>query len=254
MPFLKAGTASKDKTVKKYKPKMSTMLTSQNDRILDRYAKYFNIKADNIPIGEVDVLIEFLMPTIEDAYIKTETVPMHTSGIQKSIEDVNEIAGVAVDASLANIKVAQSLNLLGNSMKLVNDSTKVFLRRIILKGIADGDGVLAISDKIKDAGVNEYYKGRALAIARTETRKAYDEGGRIAFTDLGVEKFDVVGCVGTSNGNNSLGQIAGYGSRDESIGACGLLEVKMVYWGQISAEHHINHAGTQTATLIPLDE
>jgi len=247
MPFLKAGTASKDKTVKKYKPKMATMLKSQNDRIVDRYREYFNLKADNIPIYEVDILIDYILPDIEDGIIKTETVPMHTSGIQKGIEDINDIAKVSVDASLGNIAVAQALNNIGLQVTRVNSSTKVFLRRIVLKGIADGDGVLAISDKIKDAGVNEYYKGRALAIARTETRKAYDEGGKIAFTDLGVEKFDVVGCVGTLVGTT-------YGSRTETYGACGLLGLPMIRWDEISGKHHINHAGTQTATLIPLDE
>ena len=254
MPYLHAGTASKEKTIKKYKPKMATMLKSQNDRIVDRYAEYFNLKSDDFPLYDVDVLIDYILPGIEDGIIKTETVPMHTSGIQKGVEDINDIASVAVDSGLGNIAVAQSLNTIGNQITKINTSTKVFLRRIILKGVADGDGVLAISDKIKDAGVNEYYKGRALAIARTETRKAYDEGGRIAYKDLGVEKFDVVGCVGTSNGNNFLGQSAGYGSRDENIGCCGLLKVDMKHWSDVSQSHHINHNGTMTATEIPLDE
>ena len=247
MPYLHAGTASKEKTIKKYKPKMATMLKSQNDRIVDRYAEYFNLKSDDFPLYDVDVLIDYILPDIEDDIIKTETVPMHTSGIQKGVEDINDIAKVSVDSGLGNIAVAQALNNIGLQVTRVNASTKIFLRRIILKGVADGDGVLAISDRIKEAGVNECYKGRALAIARTETRKAYDEGGRIAYKDLGVEKFDVVGCVGTLVGTT-------YGSRTETYGACGLLGLPMIRWDDISGMHHPNHAGTMTATEIPLDE
>lgn len=250
MPYLIKANKSREKTTKKYKPEISEFFIKQSDRIMQRYNEFFNIKADIIfPVDQVEAVIEFILPPSEITEMKAAYNPMQTSGIQKAIEDVNDLADVAVDASLTNATVLSRLNNLAERVVMVDKSTKYMIRQNILNGISDGRGVLEIAQDIRKLGINEYYQGRALTIARTETRVAYDAGGSIASKELGASKFDVVGCVGTLAGVNELGLSASYGDFSETIGSCGVLGVEMALWDSVSAIHHCNHMGCQVPTL-----
>jgi hypothetical protein len=250
MPYLVRANKSRDKTTKKYKPEISKFFLDQSDRIMQRYNEFFNIKSDIIfPVDQVEAVIEFILPPSEIGLMKETYRPMQTSGVQKAVEDINELADVAVDASLTNATVLSRLNNLAERVVMVDKSTKYMIRQNILNGISDGRGVLEIAQDIRKLGINEYYEGRALAIARTETRVAYDAGGSIASKELGASKFDVVGCVGTLAGVNELGLSASYGDFSETIGSCGVLGVEIALWDSVSSIHHPNHGGTMIATL-----
>ena len=256
MPYLLAAKRSKDKTIDKYKPKVKKFFTEQTGRILERYNEFFNLPKlageAEIPLSQIDPLIEYIMPNIENDMLKKASKPLHTSGLQKSIDDVNNIADTAVSSSIANAQVSQGIVGLGNKITRVNITTKSILRDIVAQGIEDGSNIYTIANNIQDSGLDEFYKGRSLAVARTETRLAYDYGGKIAYKELGVEKFDVVGCVGTLAGANDFGYTASYGDFSESIGSCGVIEMPMNIWDPVSGSHHINHAGVQVASIIPI--
>ena len=96
--------------------------------------------------------------------------------------------------------------------------------------------------------MKEYYQGRSITIARTETRSAYDAGGKIVYSELGTQKIDVVGCRGTLAGTNELGLHASYGDFSEPAGSCGVLGADFNLWDAISESHHINHAGVMVTS------
>ena len=250
MPYLIKANKSREKTTKKYKPTISEFFIKQSDRIMERYSEFFNLKNDsNFPIDKLEALIEFILPPSEIDIMKETYTPMHTSGLQKSIEDVNELADATVDASLTNSTVVSRLNRLAERVVMVDKSTKYMIRQNVLNGITEGRGVIEIAQDIRKLGINEYYEGRSLAIARTETRVAYDAGGSIANQELGAQNFDVVGCVGTLAGVNELGLSASYGDFSETIGSCGVLGADIALWDEVSSIHHPNHGGAMVATL-----
>lgn len=246
MLYLRLATQSRSKTIRKYRPEVKKFLLNQNERIVERFNSMFGIKSgdDSFPIQDIDHIVRLMMPDSEDLLIKDAVRPMHTSGIQKAVEDINTAAGGTVVASIANPKIVERLMMLGNRITKVNPSTRGLLKDIILRSVRDGENVSTIRDRIREAGLNEYYQGRAMTIARTETRMAYDAGGKVAYSEMGANAtFDVVGCVGTLAGTNELGLSASYGDFTETIGSCGVLGVPMDLWDDVSNIHHINHAG-----------
>jgi len=254
MEFLRTGTKSRDKTIRKYKPEIKNFFDNQTLRIIARYNDFFNIKA-NEPIinpADIEVLINYIFPLPqENTALKQSIKPLHTSGVQKAIEDIDDLTEATISASLTNIAVANAIATMGNRIVRINDTTRQLLREIITTGINDGTNIYDIANNIQATGLDEWYMNRSLAIARTETRMAYDSGGQIAYKDLGVEKFSVIGCVGTLAGTNELGLSASYGDFSEDRGSCGVTEIDMSMWQAVSDIHHINHNGLQTADKIP---
>ena len=253
MDFIEAATKSRDKTQRKYKPDISNFIVKQSERIVDRYNEFFGIKSDdiNFPIDQLDNVVNFVMPGSEDFLLKAEMRPLHTSAIQKSIEDINQlsVSTVVVSSALTNQDVIHRLDNLSTKIVRVNDSTKSIIRDIILDGVSNGQNVIDIRERIRETGINEYYQGRAMSIARTETRYAYDAGGKVAYSQLGSEgTFDVVGCVGTLGVTNELGLTASYGNRKEDYGSCGVIGVTMHLWDKVSDIHHVNHQGVMVTS------
>lgn len=257
MDFLRVGTKSKNKTEKKYKPDIKDFFNEQTYRIIQRYDEWFKIKAiePQIDPQDVETLINFIMPLgPENVALKQKIKPLHTSGVQKAIEDIGSLSdeGIIASATMSNIQVATAVLNLGERITKINTVTRNILRDIITQSIADGDNIYDVANAIRDTGLNEWYANRSLAIARTETRSAYDAGGKIAYTELGAVKFSVIGCVGTLSGVNELGMTASYGDFSESIGSCGVTAIDMNLWDAVSGIQHPNHAGTQVADTIPM--
>lgn len=254
MPFLEKGKRAQDKTVKKYRPDFTKFLKLQTERILARMNSEFNFKGPNdlIPESDIDTLIEVIFPMpFENDQLKQTAKPLHTSGMIKQMEISNEILGTSVLASISNPEVIAALARLGNKITRVNDATREMLRDIVSNGVKNGDNVLTIADNIRETGLNEWYQGRALAIAQTESRYAADAGGRAIYREVGIEKFDVLGCVGTLAAPNELGLSSSYGDFSESNGSCGVLEVDMELWDAVSGLHHPRHQGVQAPSEMP---
>lgn len=253
MDYIEAATKSRDKTQKKYRPDISSFIVKQSERIIDRFNEFFGTKDDDqmFPIDQLDNVVNFIVPGSEDFLLKAEMRPLHTSALQKAVEDISQLklSTVAISASLSNQEVIHRLENISQKVVRVNDATKTMIRDIILDGVSKGQNLIDIRERIRDAGINEYYQGRAFTIARTETRYAYDAGGHLAYSKLGPDgNFDVVGCVGTLQGTNELGLQAAYGNYSEPYGSCGVLSVTMHLWNQVSDIHHINHQGVMVTS------
>lgn len=254
MPYLEKGKRAQEKTSKKYKPDLKNFLNSQAERIAERLNNIYHYKAPDSMIDpqDVDKVVEIIFQSpYEDQALKDTIKPLHTSGIIKQAEIANALTGAQILASIGNPEVQAALSRLGNKITRVNDTTKEMLRDLVNTGIKNGDNVLTIAQNIRQTGIDEWYQGRALAIAQTESRYAADAGGRMVYRELKIEKFDVIGCVGTLGVANQFGLTASYGDMSEDRGACGLLEVEMGYWDEISGAHHPNHQGVMAPSYIP---
>ena len=227
-----------------------------------RYAEYFgldpmDIKAiqnkQNVTDGEVEALVNFIFPSLQEneALIMT-TNPMHTSAVQKSIEDINNLStgDTVVDGSLVNAKVQGAITELGVKITRVNAATKSLISQSIRRSVDEGLDVVQTAQNLRELGLDEYYKNRALTIAKNETRLGYSDGTKISFEDLEVKTFDVVGCTGTLSGTNALGMSASYGDFSENIGNCGILDIPMNFYDFISSTHHVNHQGVEVPSEI----
>lgn len=253
MEFLRTGTKSRDKTIRKYRPEIKSFFDNQTLRIVERFNDFFKLKSFKAAIDpqDLDVLINYLLPKgQEDALLKQTMKPLHTSATQKAIEDIDEIAEAGVVSSLANARVASAIATMGAKITEINDTTRAIIRDILDQAITDGTNIYDIAAEIQATGLDEWYANRALTIARTETRMAYDVGGGIAYSDLGAETFSVIGCVGTLAGDNKFGYTSTYGDFSESVGSCGVTEMPMNIWDGVSELHHPNHAGVQVADKI----
>lgn len=258
MDFLRAGTKSKNKTEKKYKPDIKDFFNEQTYRIILRYNDYFKIKAidPQIAAEDIETLINYIFPLgPENVALKQKIKPLHTSGVQKAIEDIGSLSdeGIIASATMSNISVATSVLNLGERITRINNVTRNLLRDVITQGVADGRNIYDIAADIQDTGLGEWYANRSLAIARTETRMAYDAGGKIAYKELGAETFSIIGCISVMAGENDLGVVPGYGQEfNDKSGTCGSLTIGMSRWDEASGLSHVNHTGCMVADTIPM--
>lgn len=253
MEFLRTGTKSREKTIKKYRPEIKSFFDQQTLRIVERFNEFYRLKSFKAAIEpkDLDVLIKYLVPKgPEDALLKQTMKPLHTSATQKAIEDIDEIAEAGVVSSLANARVASVIAAMGEKITEINETTRLIIRDILDQAITDGTNIYDIAAEIQATGLDEWYANRSLAIARTETRMAYDAGGGIAYSDLGAQTFSVVGCIGTLSGANEFGYPSTYGDFSENIGSCGVTDMPMNIWDGVSDIHHPNHAGVMVADKI----
>lgn len=256
MEFLRTGTKSRDKTIRKYRPEIKSFFDNQTLRIVERFNEFYRLKSFKAAIEpkDLDVLINYLLPKgQEDALLKQTMKPLHTSATQKAIDDINDIAEAGVVSSLSNARVVAAIASMGAKITEINDTTRAIIRDILDQAITDGTNIYDIAAEIQATGLDEWYANRSLAIARTETRMAYDVGGGIAYSDLGAETFSVVGCIGVlaPGFDNGFGYYATYGEdAKEEIGSCGCTVMPISIWDDVSGVHHPNHLGVMVADKI----
>lgn len=250
MKLLEMAQRSREKTFKKYKPQIQDFFDMQADRIVKALEDLFTNKAagDQLNASDVDNLVTILFPASEDALLIDATRSMHTSGVQKSIEDLNSVSSASVTASFTNPNVVLAVDELARRVTRANEVTKGVLRKTLTDGITAGKTITELAADVKDI-IPETYQNRALTVARTETRLAYSAGTETSFKELEVEKFDVVGCVGTLAGTNELGLSASYGDFSESVGSCGVLNVDAKLMQSVAILHHPNHQGVEVPTI-----
>lgn len=238
MKYLKAVDKSKSGTVSKYKGKLNGFLDTQYARVSESLRKESGITA-----GTIDIIFPIQS---EDEILKQTMKPLHTSSIQKAANDSNSLLGSAFDSSLNNPEVSVMLANLGSKVTRVNQTTKKAINSIIKLGVDNGLELSKIADDIE--GLIGRNRQRALTIARTETNIAYRTTAKKTFEEIEVKTFDIVGCVGTvMPGFGIGGRSAGYGTQDEVIGNCGILDIPMRLFDSI--EHHPNHQGTEAPRL-----
>jgi hypothetical protein len=194
--FVRKSLLSRNIIEEKYSAVVSDYFKRLESGILDIFKKKFNVKADVDPEDIKDFESSVVIYLGENIQAEKEMLtPLHTSGVQRAIGDINGITGAAISASFSNPFVKGAVENLANKITgVLTETTKKDLRKLFAKAIDEGWNVNAIQDAIQ-AKFNQYQTTRARTIARTEARAAWDAGAEVAYKDIGVEKVDVIGCT-----------------------------------------------------------
>jgi len=207
------------------------LLSKLDDELILHDAKgHYEFKA--LEDEDITKVVGLLMPEGEDEQLLVVSQALHTSGLQRSIGDINNINGTFVNQNLSNPFVKSALKKLGKDVTRVNDFTRARLAKTIINGIDKGKTVSEISTDIEDK-FKSWSGFRARRIARTESRLAWDAGAKIAYKELDVPAVDVVGCGG-------LSVLAG-GDEPVEIGRCGVQDTPIAKMDSLF--FHPNHIG-----------
>lgn len=194
--FVRKSLLSRNIIEEKYSAVVSDYFKRLESGVLDIFKKKFNVKAYVDPEDVKDFEASVVIYLGENIQAEKEMLtPLHTSGVQRAIGDINGITGAAISASFSNPFVKGAVENLANKITgVLTETTKKDLRKLFAKAIDEGWNVNAIQDAIQ-AKFNQYQTTRARMIARTEARAAWDAGAEVAYKDIGVEKVDVIGCT-----------------------------------------------------------
>lgn len=220
-----------------YAYRFSKFFEEQGKRVIDRFKQ--QNKAMPLQKKDLeDVDIAYLLPrNEEDEALKILGKSLFTSGIVQAVRDVNEITESDVMDSIKNPFVRAAINRLGKRITRINETTRKEIESIILKGIDEGQTMAEIQTVLQNKFL-QFSTHRSRLIARTESRQAWDEGARIAYTEIGVKKVDVVGCEGLST------RVGG----DEKNSDCGVQDTPIELMGELV--FHPNHIGA----IVPSEE
>ena len=133
-------------------------------------------------------------PSADDIFNERENVvltvklfePLNQKTIATGGEDQLDLLESDQDFNFERARVAAK-NMTLNFAKDITATTKKKLRAALDEGIANGEGVYDLTDRVQNV-FKEASTSRAVTIARTETTKAYNMGGKEGMRQAGVEK------------------------------------------------------------------
>lgn len=189
--YLAASLKSRNQVEERFVGGLARYFKAQEDRIMEKLRA-----AEGKALKDVGLNIDELFNLQEEAELLAEEIrPLHTSGVQKSIGDLNNITGRRVNLNLSNPFVKAAINRLG--AKITGDvpqTTRKELQRLLTKSTDESWNINQLQDAIQ--GKFDQFQGyRARMIARTESRAAWDAGAQVAYSEIGVKTVDVVGCT-----------------------------------------------------------
>ncbi|MFW9821386.1 MAG: phage portal protein [Candidatus Thorarchaeota archaeon] len=203
--YLKKALNSRNKIEDKFAFEWAKFFKAQGQRIIENFDKEFgHLKAVQGDLSNPEKAASLIYNlNSEGELLEKEITRLHTSGIQKGIQDINEITLSAVNHNLSNPYVVAAVRRLvkratgfrdkGGRNISINDATWKDMVRIFEKGIRENLNVVDLSDLISRKFEN--YEGyRARRIARTESRAAWDAGAEVAYKEIDVKNIDVIGC------------------------------------------------------------
>ena len=212
LKYLRAGLKARVKTEDSYVSTLESYLSAQAKRVnqafIDNKEKITQLITNQDEIqkkGFFDDLLTIVFDSkVEDSMLIEEIRPLHTSSVSKAINNVNGLAGAAVNPNLSNPVIANMLDRLGKGIVStttvagvtysVNETAKKEIARVTTKGIQAGQTIEELQDAISNS-LGSKAEFRARRLARTESRIAYDSASKYAYTTLGVKTVDVVGCT-----------------------------------------------------------
>jgi len=194
--FLRRALTSRNNIEDKYVGVISDYYKRTGVAVIGIFKEQMNIKEAASPDdieNAVTLIIRYLDENIQAE--KEMLTPLHTSGIQRAISDVNAITGSAVSLTFSNPFVKGAVERLADQITgVLTETTKKDIRKLFGRALSEGWNTNTIQDAISDK-FSQYQGYRARMIARTEARKAWDAGAEVAYTDIGVKKVDVIGCT-----------------------------------------------------------
>jgi hypothetical protein len=183
----KAGAKDKallEKVATKKAPSVHQFLMTQASRIIPKAVE---------GLGSLGPDEEYSINSVdwsrEDKLLQKEMAGLHLLAGQTSWKAMPANHGLDVDASfdLANPDVKRLIGKLAKKVVRVNRETKAQIEDHVKKGLDAGLKSDAIAAELRTF-VQETYKNRAKAIARTESMHAYGEANVLGFKDSGIVK------------------------------------------------------------------
>lgn len=232
--FLRTALNTRNEITNKYTGNFMAFFDAQKERVLKSFNDHFKSDAgvSTKAIDNDSYKLIFDLDA-ENSELLSEAKRIHTSGVQRSIMDTNNIMGGSVEFSLSNPFVKNTIAKIGKHLVYdlaPNGYTQDQLKKLMAQGVANSWNINEYQKAIE--AEFEMFKGyRARMIARTESRSAYDAGNQIAFKDLGVETIDVVGCT-----------------QFEPDSDCGATDVPIADVGNLV--FHPNHIGTIAPSAV----
>jgi HK97 family phage portal protein len=193
--FLRRSLLSRNVIEEKFTGIISEYFKRVGAEVVSIFKKGLGVKSDSIPddILEVQKYVEIFLASNIQAE-KEMLKPLHTAGVQRAINDTNEIAGSGISPSFSNPFVKGAVENLANDITgKLTETTKRDMRRIFARAINDGWDISRMQAEI-ERKFTQYQGSRARTIARTEARASWDAGAAVSYIDIGVKKIDVVGC------------------------------------------------------------
>lgn len=157
--------------------KMRQFFKAQGERMVDALLERSNVSGETKARmvdwdGELTELIKVLNTFYAEAG-------------DKAFSSVAATTGVAVSFDLANPNIRQMMDVLGTRIVGINETTRLDVSRLITTSLQEGLSPASIADKLTGM-FEDTYKGRAMAIARTETQVAYNSASQIGYQESGV--------------------------------------------------------------------
>ncbi len=133
---------------------------------------------------------------------------MHQSAVAIGVNDGNELWDVDIDGSILNPKIMLVVEKLAKKYadQTVN-SRREELRNVMNLWRQSGQGIGDLKRSIQDMGSELYgaQAWKAQRIARTEAALAWDQANLLAYDQIGVRVFDIVGCIDNFTDCNKRG-------------------------------------------------
>ena len=191
--YLVASFKSRLQVEDRYVGKISKYFENQEKRVIERVREVLE-KSDRAKIENLDASYIFSLEE-EEQILEADMKAMHTSGVQKAIQDINGIVGSAVNYNTSNPMVVTMISAIGKKVTgKIQETTIKELRTLIVKGVNEDWNIIQFQDAIQNK-FKQFQGYRARMIARTEARAAWDAGAVVSYEELGVKTVDVVGCT-----------------------------------------------------------
>lgn len=107
------------------------------------------------------------------------------------LELAYEESGMGIAFDLKNPRVKETIDGLAKKIRNVADTTRDDVRRWVEIGTDEGLSMPKIAEQIRSKA-NDITPARALMIARTETREAYNGGALLSYEEAGVVKVEAL--------------------------------------------------------------
>lgn len=111
--------------------------------------------------------------------------------LRLSFEDANDALAVDIAFDLTNPRVKDVIDTLAKRVRNVSDTTLEQIRGWVDTGTEQGLAPAEIARQIR-ANAGSMTQARALTIARTETREAYNGGALLAYDTVGVNEVEAL--------------------------------------------------------------
>ena len=168
----------------------------KNERpFINALKKYFQNQQDKINkaleksikavTDDPDKLLDW---TEEDKTLLASLKPLWIASLGEALNVANDTFGFGISFDVMNPKFLEWVREFGaGQVKGINDTTKEKLRKTLTEGIAEGEGIPKLRDRVS-AVMTEAKTSRALKIAKTETHNSVGAGTRATYAAANVKQ------------------------------------------------------------------